>query len=173
MVPACPIAVPVLASETKLPEGCLWYDTQGGEPRRLHLGIDIWGKVGTPVSTPLSAVVHSLRFNQAFGDYGTTIILQHEVNGHTFQTLYGHLSKADLCLEPSQKLEPGQVFAHFGPPAENGHWPPHLHFQIIFDTQGYSGDYPGVCRWSEKEKFLANCPDPDFLLRMNQYSMPV
>lgn len=148
-------------------------DPSGDEPRRLHLGIDIWGKVGTPVFAPLNGVVHSLQFNGAYGDYGATIILKHEVKGHTFQTLFGHLSKADLGLLPGQKLAAGQEFAHFGPPDENGNWPPHLHFQIMLDMQGYSGDYPGVCRFSEREKFLANCPDPDMILRMNRYCIPI
>lgn len=144
-------------------------DPQGGEPRRLHLGIDIWGKVGTPVFAPLDGVVHSLQFNDAFGDYGVTVILEHEWAGKVFYTLYGHLSKADLGLKPGQKLAAGQEFAHFGPPEENGHWPSHLHFQIILDLGGASGDYPGVCRYSEKEKYLSNCPDPDLILRMNRF----
>src|SRR6478735_1326257 len=33
------------------------------EPRRLHLGIDIWGKAGTPVFAPLNGNVHSFAFN--------------------------------------------------------------------------------------------------------------
>ena len=52
---------------------------------------------------------------------------------------------------------------------ENGHWPPHLHFQIILDMQLKEGDYPGVCKYSEREKYLANCPDPDLILQLNQY----
>lgn len=144
-------------------------DPQGSEPRRLHLGIDIWGKVGTPVFAPMDGIVHSLQFNGAFGDYGATIILWHEWAGQVFYTLYGHLSKADLGLQPGQKLAAGQEFAHFGPPEENGHWPPHLHFQIILDLEGASGDYPGVCRYSERKKYLSNCPDPDLILQMNRY----
>lgn len=31
----------------------------GGEPRRLHLGTDIWGKAGTAVFAPLGGMVHS------------------------------------------------------------------------------------------------------------------
>src|SRR5215813_13912154 len=29
------------------------------EPRRLHLGIDIWGRAYTPVMSPLNGIVHS------------------------------------------------------------------------------------------------------------------
>jgi hypothetical protein len=56
------------------------------------------------------------------------------------------------------------VIGALGIPAENGGWPPHLHFQCIVDMEGYMGDYPGVCKWSEREQYLRNCPDPIQLL---------
>ncbi|MDE3251589.1 MAG: peptidase M23, partial [Bacteroidota bacterium] len=52
---------------------------EGQAPRRLHLGIDIWGSAGTPVSAPIDGMVHSFAFNDRFGDYGATIILEHAV----------------------------------------------------------------------------------------------
>lgn len=144
----------------------------GEEPRRLHLGIDIWGEVGTPVSAPIDGIIHSFAFNDQFGDYGATIILLHEIGGIKFHSLYGHLSLADLQgLTKGKKIAAGEVFAHFGPPVENGHWPPHLHLQLIVDMEGKMGDYPGVCKFSEREKYLANCPDPDLLLGMMPYAL--
>jgi hypothetical protein len=139
----------------------------GEEPRRLHLGIDIWGMPGTPVFAPMDGTVHSFRFNDVHGDYGATIILKHQLEGHVFHTLYGHLSLQDLKgLEEGMKVAAGQLIAHFGDIHENGHWPPHLHFQIIIDMEGNIGDYPGVCRYSERDMYLANCPDPDLILQM-------
>ena len=143
---------------------------QQGEPRRLHLGIDIWGKPHTAVMAPFNGLVHSFAFNDAFGDYGTTIILTHQVKGISFYTLYGHLSMNSIRnLREGELIKQGEIFADFGIPIENGQWPPHLHFQIIADLQGWEGDYPGVCKFSEKEKWLSNCPDPDLILQMNQY----
>jgi murein DD-endopeptidase MepM/ murein hydrolase activator NlpD len=140
------------------------------EPRRLHLGIDIWGKAGTPVFAPLNGWIHSFAFNDRFGDYGATIILFHELNGFQFYSLYGHLSLRDLeGLTDGKLVTVGEVIAHFGEPEENGHWPPHLHFQLIIDMEGMKGDYPGVCKFSEREKYLANCPNPDLLLGMMKY----
>lgn len=141
----------------------------GGEPRRLHLGTDIWGKAGTPVFAPLGGMVHSFKFNDAYGDYGATIILLHQLEGMAFYTLYGHVSLKDLALVEGQYINRGQEFAHFGEPHENGHWPPHLHFQIISDIELKEGDYPGVCRLSDQEFYLKNCPDADLILQMNQY----
>ena len=146
---------------------------EGEEPRRLHLGLDIWGLVGTPVFAVADGYVHSIANNAAYGDYGATIILGHRLDGVNFYSLYGHLSLADLSqLEPGQPIKGGSLIAHFGPPAENGQWPPHVHFQLILDLEGKEGDYPGVCRFSERESYLDNCPDPDLVLQLLQYAKP-
>ena len=145
---------------------------EGAESRRLHLGTDIWGKPHTAIMAPLDGIVHSFAFNDAFGDYGATIILTHQLNGISFYTLYGHLSLNSIKnLQEGELILKGDIFAEFGIPSENGQWPPHLHFQIITDMQGWKGDYPGVCKFSEKEKWLGNCPDPDLILQLNQYLM--
>lgn len=140
------------------------------EPRRLHLGTDIWGDEGTPIFAPLGGMIHSFAFNNHYGDYGATLILVHQLDGFPFYTLFGHLSLKDIAnISSGQYVNRGQEIAHFGLPHENGHWPPHLHFQIILDMELYEGDYPGVCRYSERDKYLNNCPDPDVILRMNRY----
>jgi peptidoglycan LD-endopeptidase LytH len=145
--------------------------TEGDEPRRLHLGIDIWGKAGTPIYAPLEGTVHSFSFNDYYGDYGATLILQHDLDGLIFHTLYGHLSLASINdKKEGEDVMKGDWIAAFGEPAENGHWPPHLHFQVIFDMQGMKGDFPGVCKFSEREKFLANSPDPDLILDMMKFA---
>ena len=141
------------------------------EPRRLHLGVDIWGEEGTKVYAPLGGLVHSHAFNNNFGDYGATLVLLHQLDTVTFYTLYGHLSLDDIAkVTEFQYVIRGQVIGHFGQPGENGNWPPHLHFQVIKDMQEYKGDYPGVCKYSEHKKYLANCPDPDLILNMMQYA---
>ncbi len=140
------------------------------EPRRLHLGTDIWGKPHTPVMSPLDGIVHSFAFNNKFGDYGVTVILTHNLADVSFYTLYGHLSLNSIKnMNEGDRIEKGDVFAEFGIPAENGQWPPHLHFQIIDDLGEWKGDYPGVCKFSEKDKWMANSPDPDLILQLNQY----
>ena len=140
------------------------------EPRSLHLGTDIWGAAGTKIYAPLGGMVHSFAFNNNYGDYGATIILQHQLETANFYTLYGHLSLNDITgLRKGKFISRGEPFAHFGPPEENGNWPPHLHFQLIMDMSNYEGDHPGVCKLSEAEKYLQNSPNPDLILRMNQY----
>jgi peptidoglycan LD-endopeptidase LytH len=142
----------------------------GEEPRRLHLGTDIWGETGTKIMAPLDGIVHSFAFNNNDSDYGATIILTHNLEGISFHTLYGHLSLNSLKnLHQGKHIIKGEVFAEFGMRFENGNWPPHLHLQVIMDMQNWEGDYPGVCKFSEKENWLSNCPDPDLILQMNKY----
>lgn len=139
----------------------------GEEPRRLHLGVDIWGTAHTAIFAPLDGIIHSFAFNDHYGDYGATIILQHQLDGFLFHTLYGHLSLQDLTgITEGKPIRAGERIAHFGEPKENGHWPPHLHFQLVIDMEGKRGDYPGVCQFSKRAQYLANCPDPDLILGM-------
>lgn len=142
----------------------------GATPRRLHLGIDIWGPAGTKVMAPLTGIVHSFGFNNKDSDYGATLILSHNLEGASFNSLYGHLSLNSLKnLQEGNLIQKGEVIGEFGMRFENGNWPPHLHFQLIIDMQGWKGDYPGVCRFSESRQWLENCPDPDQVLQLNRY----
>ncbi len=135
------------------------------EARRLHLGIDIWGRSGTAVYSFLPATVHSFKYNKEFGDYGATIILTYDLEGSVLHALYGHLNLASLTgLHTGQFIEAGQQFATFGSPEENGNWPPHLHFQLILSMNEFYGDYPGVCQFSKRESFLKNSPNPAAVL---------
>ena len=146
------------------------FNEDSAESRTIHLGIDIWGPAKTPVYLPVNGVVHSFAFNDHFGDYGATIIMQHQLNGYTFYTLYGHVSLADLDhLQAGQPFTSGETIAHFGEPFENGNWPPHLHFQLICDMESRQGDYPGVCTPSETANYARNCPNPDIVLNMIRY----
>ena len=140
------------------------------EPRSLHLGTDIWGAIGTTIYAPLGGMVHSFAFNNNYGDYGATIILQHQLATTNFYILYGHLALKDIeGLRKGKFISRGEPFAHFGSPEENGNWPAHLHFQVIVDLGNYEGDYPGVCKLSEAAKYLQNSPDPDLILQLNKY----
>lgn len=135
-------------------------------PRRLHLGVDIWAHAGTPVYAPLEGIVHSFQDNDHFGDYGPTIILQHNLDGLILHTLYGHLNRESLSrLAAGKPIAKDEQIAVLGNQEVNGHWPPHLHFQMMFDIEGKQGDYPGVGYYSEKENYLKNIPDPNLILR--------
>jgi len=138
--------------------------------RNIHLGIDIWTAPGSSIFAPLDGKVHSFQDNEGFGNYGPTIILEHQVEGQLFYTLYGHLRRQDLqSLEVGQVLRAGEAFCQVGPYPENGDWPPHLHFQLIRDLEGKWGDYPGVAAEKELDFYAQNCPDPRVFLGLNEH----
>jgi len=133
--------------------------------RDIHLGIDFWTTSGTKVITPIKGSVHSFQNNNASGDYGPTIILQHKIKEFVFHTLYGHLSLESIeSLFIGQEFEKGATLATLGTPEVNVNYAPHLHFQIIIDMEGIQGDYPGVCSEDTLEFYAKNCPDPNLLL---------
>lgn len=135
--------------------------------RNIHLGLDLWIKAGTTVLAALDGEIHSFKNNDAFGDYGPTIILKHQVKEIEFYTLYGHLSLESLDnLHVGQKVQKGEVIAQLGQAPINGDYAPHLHFQIIKDLEEKLGDYPGVCSTDDLAFYKINCPNPNILLKI-------
>ena len=135
--------------------------------RNIHLGIDLWLDAYEPIFAPLDGSIHSFRNNTNFGDYGPTLILKHTLEEKIFYTLYGHLSLNSLTdKKTGNSVRAGQQIGTLGSSEENGDYPPHLHFQIIYDLQGFEGDYPGVCSQLDVDFYKENCPDPNLLLRL-------
>lgn len=136
------------------------------EERNIHLGVDFWCKVNTPVLSVLRGTIHSIRNNDDHGNYGPTIIVEHYIQGERFYTLYGHLSLESLkTVEVGQEVEDGEQIGFIGSSDVNGGYAPHLHFQIVEDLQGHYGDYPGVGSKSDLYFYKDNCPDPNTLLK--------
>lgn len=143
------------------------FNNQNTEERNIHIGLDLWIQAGTPVLAALDGKVHSFQYNNNFGDYGPTIILEHDLNNHKFYTLYGHLSLESIAkLQRNQIFKKGETLATLGDASVNGDYAPHLHFQIILDMQNYEGDYPGVCNINALPFYKKNCPDPNLLLKI-------
>ena len=148
----------------------------GFETRTIHLGVDLFVDAGTPVRAPLDGAVHSFQLNDGPLDYGPTILLEHEVRLDPasdevtrFYTLYGHLSEGSLeGLDVGARIAEGEVFAKVGDASVNGGWPPHLHLQVALDLLGFHGDFPGVCRPSERSLWLGLCPDPSSLAGLSE-----
>lgn len=138
-----------------------------GEPRSIHLGIDIWLEEESEIYSPLPGIVHSFKNNNIFGDYGPTLILEHLIEGKTFYTLYGHLSLDSIeDKEVGQQVRRGDIIAKIGNADVNGKWPPHLHFQVITDILNNFGDFPGVAPPSAKEYYRKLCLDPNLILKI-------
>lgn len=137
------------------------------EERNIHIGLDLWINEQAPIHAALDGKIHSFQNNTALGDYGPTLILEHQINNFKFHTLYGHLSEASLeGKKVGDAVQKGQQIATLGLPPINGDYAPHLHFQIIIDMQEKFGDYPGVCSEKKLPFYKENCPNPNWLLKI-------
>lgn len=147
------------------------FATAAADFRNIHLGVDIWAAAGSPIFAPLAGKIHSFQDNSGFGNYGPTLILSHELGGKTLYSLYGHLSRANLAqFELGREVAAGEQICEIGPFPENGDWPPHLHFQLIWDLGEHWGDYPGVAAEKDLDYYRQNCPDPAQLLGLANYN---
>jgi murein DD-endopeptidase MepM/ murein hydrolase activator NlpD len=137
------------------------FNPQTQEPREYHLGVDFWATEGTSVHAPWDGVVHSWANRTTPGDYGPVILMQHRLEDTPVVSLFGHLSGSSLQgLYEGKTYRRGDLIGFLGSPGENGGYAPHLHFQLIYDLQGFQGDYPGVCSLPELPFYRQNCPNP-------------
>lgn len=139
------------------------------EWRSQHLGVDIFIASGTPLYAPLAGRVLSAVDNDLPFDYGPTVILQHRAgeDGPTFWTLYGHLSRHTLSMvKAGDEIAAGQQIGSIGASSENGGWAPHLHFQIITDRLGKTGEFHGVGQPSLWPIWNRISPDPNLILKL-------
>lgn len=144
------------------------FKNDNSDERNIHIGMDLWINESAPIYAALDGKVHSFQDNTALGDYGPTIILEHEIEGFKFHTLYGHLSLDSLKdKKVGNFVQQGEQITNLGLPPINGDYAPHLHFQIIIDMENKTGDYPGVCSSKDLAFYLKNCPDPNLLLKIN------
>lgn len=145
--------------------------TANNESRTVHLGIDLWVPTGTPVHAPYDGTVATAVNNNGDGNYGPTLILQHESpNGNRWFSLYGHLLPQSLDGKAiGQTVKQGDIIGWVGESPSNGGWPPHLHFQIMEGSLGEwegTGDFPGACARSAWDMYHVWCPDPNLILRL-------
>lgn len=148
-------------------------DAASPERRTIHLGIDVFAPAGTPVHAPLPGRVRHLGYNADPLDYGHTLILEHDLGGTVFFTLYGHLAATLPALHPTGVVQAGQVIAHLGDWPENGGWAPHVHFQIITDLLATDGNFYGVGHAGLMDVWSDISPDANLLMRLPPRSFRV
>lgn len=90
---------------------------------KLHAGVDIGAKSGTPIYASGGGVVV---FSGVQRGYGNVIEIDH---GFGYRTLYGHASK--LLVEVGDTIERGQLIALVG--SSGISTGPHLHYEVIVD----------------------------------------
>ena len=132
--------------------------------RCVHMGIDLGAPIGTPIHSFDRGIVYDFGYRSQEGDYGSTMIIEYQVNHQPLWALYGHLSRRSLQNRTKgEVIEKGQCFAWVGDQHENGGWPPHLHFQLSVNPP-QDCDLPGVVTLEERKEALKLYPDPQRVL---------
>jgi len=133
--------------------------------RFMHLGIDLHVYLGIKLHAPLEGKVVVSEYEEGAGNYGGMTVLEHNVNGSVFYSLYGHLSVKDLP-KLGAIIKKGEAFASIGDVHENGNWAYHTHMQVLTE-EGYNNGWvhKGFCTVADLTSIYKLCPDPSFLIR--------
>jgi murein DD-endopeptidase MepM/ murein hydrolase activator NlpD len=132
--------------------------------RDIHMGIDLAAPAGTPVYAFADGKVFCASINGAAGDYGGTVITEHQIRDQKIWVLHGHLSHTSAqALKAGQTIQKGQTIAHLGDKNENGGWNPHLHLQISVEAPVMC-DMPGAVNEADIQAALLRYPDPRIIL---------
>jgi murein DD-endopeptidase MepM/ murein hydrolase activator NlpD len=89
--------------------------------QKLHSGLDISNRVGTPVVVTADGVVLSTKYESGLGN---KIIVDH---GNGLQTVYGHLSQ--YKVKEGQRVRRGELIGLIGNTGYSTG--PHLHYEVI------------------------------------------
>lgn len=90
--------------------------------RRLHTGVDLAARTGTPIYASGDGVISYYKWQSG---YGNKVEIQH-VNG--YETAYGHMSRFAEGLSVGSRVRQGQIVGYVGSTGQSTG--PHLHFEI-------------------------------------------
>lgn len=88
--------------------------------RRMHHGVDIASRRGTPIVATARGIV---TFSGMKGSYGKIIVINH---GYGFSTLYGHNSVN--IVKAGDRVERGDLIAYLGNTGRST--APHVHYEV-------------------------------------------
>lgn len=92
--------------------------------RRMHTGVDLSAKKGTPVyATGDGTVEVAGRGDPNLSGYGISVLINH---GYGYKTLYAHLN--DVKVRPGQKVKRGELIGHVGSSGLSSG--PHCHYEV-------------------------------------------
>lgn len=98
-----------------------------------HQGVDLAGPVGTPVFAACDGTVIAAG---SAGGFGQWIVIQHDINGKRYDTVYGHVETIDVGV--GQAVKAGDKIGTIGNRGQSTG--PHLHFEI---WEGGHRDFAG------------------------------
>ena len=122
---AMPIIMPVDRRRISIRSGFGWRRDPFTKGYRFHQGLDLAGRIGTPIYATADGLVLDPYANSSMSGYGKVVVINH---GFGYQTLYGHLSK--ILVKPGDKVKRGQIIGHMGSTGRSKG--PHLHYEIHY-----------------------------------------
>lgn len=118
-----------------------------------HRGLDFTPGLGAGIQAVADGVVYETKnFDRTYLDtpeasYGTYIIINHNVDGVEFQSLYAHLMFGSIAVKAGDKVKVGDFLGQVGVTGITTG--PHLHFEIRIDGQQIN-PYPWLTEMNKK-----------------------
>lgn len=116
-----PVGVPISAGFSSAA-----YLSQFG---RVHGGVDFTPGAGAEIHAVASGTVRIA--TESGGDYGVTVVIDHEIDGQKVSTRYGHMQYGSLRVSPGDTVEVGDVLGTVG--STGNSTGAHLHLEVLLD----------------------------------------
>ncbi|SDQ25659.1 M23 family metallopeptidase [Microbacterium sp. cf332] len=114
-----PVGVPISAQF-----GSVSYLSQFSRP---HRGVDLTPGAGAEIHAVAGGTVRIA--TEAGGDYGVTVVIDHNIDGELVSTRYGHMQYGSLQVEVGDTVEPGQIVGKVGSTGKSTG--AHLHLEVL------------------------------------------
>jgi murein DD-endopeptidase MepM/ murein hydrolase activator NlpD len=99
--------------------------TSGFGGARHHMGIDIAQSGNVPIRAAADGTVSRSYYSAS---YGECVMIVHNINGVTYETVYAHMRKGSRTVRVGQNVKQGQVIGYMGSTGDSTGQ--HLHFEI-------------------------------------------
>ncbi len=126
MLASIPAIVPIKGGAMNIVSGFGFRIHPIYRSRRMHSGVDVAAKKGTPVYSSGDGV--AVKPQSSMGGYGIYVLIDH---GFGYKSLYAHLSKA--AVKPGAKVRRGELIGYVGSTGLSV--APHLHYEVLRNDQ--------------------------------------
>ncbi|MCQ2297782.1 MAG: M23 family metallopeptidase [Bacteroidales bacterium] len=124
---AMPAIMPIDKRKCKLISGFGYRYHPILKTRRMHTGVDLTAKKGTPIYATGDGVVEVAGKGLSdYSGYGVVCVINH---GYGYKTLYGHMT--DVKVRRGQKVKRGELVGTVGSTGLSQ--APHLHYEVIMN----------------------------------------
>lgn len=108
-----------------LPGGSWQLGSRLGDGRN-HQGVDMVADEGTPIYAAAAGTVKIAQ--NAYSNYGTAVVLVHNIGGQQVTTLYAHMPIDSYAVRVGETVEAGQLIGYVGNTGRS--YGAHLHLEV-------------------------------------------